>query len=74
MRTSPDAEGDADIWKLIEEWMAIGVAVLPGTAFGSDFGGWVRLSLATRREDVAAAARTLCERYAVVGATRAPGS
>ncbi len=65
------ARGGADIWALIDEWMGLGVAVLPGTAFGADFGDWVRLSLATRREHVADAARILCERYATVGA-RAP--
>lgn len=48
-----------EIWDLIEEWLAIGVAVLPGTAFGEEYAGWVRLSLATRREDVVEAAKRL---------------
>src|SRR5262245_49265279 len=43
------------IWDLVEEWLGFGVAVLPGTAFGPEYGEWVRLSLATRSEDVAAA-------------------
>jgi aspartate aminotransferase len=61
-----EARGTRDVWALVEEWLAMGVAVLPGTAFGPEFGDWVRLSLATRREDVAEAARRLRERYAVV--------
>jgi aspartate aminotransferase len=48
-----------DIWALVEEWLSIGVAVLPGTAFGAEYGSWVRMSLATRREDVAEAAARL---------------
>ncbi|HYM80196.1 MAG TPA: aminotransferase class I/II-fold pyridoxal phosphate-dependent enzyme [Candidatus Limnocylindria bacterium] len=48
-----------DIWALIEEWLSIGVAVLPGTAFGAEYRGWVRMSLATRREDIVAAAARL---------------
>jgi aspartate/methionine/tyrosine aminotransferase len=48
-----------DIWQLVEEWLSIGVAVLPGTAFGPEYRDRVRLSLATRREDVAEAARRL---------------
>lgn len=47
------------IWDLVEEWLAIGVAVLPGTAFGPEYEGWVRLSLATRRDDVVEAAKRL---------------
>lgn len=58
-----------DVWALVEEWLALGVAVLPGTAFGGEFGGWVRMSLATRREDVAEAARRLRE-HRIAGAAR----
>ena len=47
------------IWDLVEEWLAVGVAVLPGTAFGPEYEGWVRLSLATRRDDVVEAAKRL---------------
>lgn len=48
-----------DIWALVDEWLSIGVAVLPGTAFGPEYGNWVRMSLATRREDIAEAAARL---------------
>jgi aspartate/methionine/tyrosine aminotransferase len=40
--------------------------VLPGTAFGP-FPEYVRLSLATRKEDVVEAARRLREHYAGTG-------
>jgi aspartate/methionine/tyrosine aminotransferase len=53
-----------DLWALVEEWLELGVAVLPGTAFGEEFTGHVRLSLATRREDIAWAAELLARRYA----------
>uniref|UniRef100_A0A832I832 Aminotransferase class I/II-fold pyridoxal phosphate-dependent enzyme n=1 Tax=Eiseniibacteriota bacterium TaxID=2212470 RepID=A0A832I832_UNCEI len=53
--------GGRDPWDLVKEWLALGVAVLPGTAFGPGYEDWVRLSLATRREDVAEAARRLRE-------------
>jgi aspartate/methionine/tyrosine aminotransferase len=53
-----------EIWALVEEWLGLGLAVLPGTAFGAEFGSWVRLSLATRQEDVAAAAALLQRHYA----------
>jgi aspartate/methionine/tyrosine aminotransferase len=53
-----------DLWGLIDEWLALGVAVLPGTAFGPEYGDWVRMSLATRREDVAEAAAILRGHYA----------
>ena len=53
------ARGDREIWDLVKEWLSLGVAVLPGTAFGAGYDGWVRLSLATRREDVAEAAARL---------------
>ena len=57
------------IWDLVEEWLAIGVAVLPGTAFGPEYDGWVRLSLATRREDVVEAAKRLREHVSAGAAT-----
>src|SRR5215471_3909990 len=41
-----------DIWALIDQWLGFGVAVLPGTAFGPEFGNSVRMSLATRQEDI----------------------
>ena len=40
------------------------MAALPGTAFGPEYPGWVRLSLATRREDVVEGARRLREHVA----------
>ena len=52
---------------LVEEWLELGVAVLPGTAFGPEYTNWVRLSLATRREDVVDAAVRLRQHYATVG-------
>ncbi len=54
-----------DIWSLVDEWLALGVAVLPGTAFGAEYGSWVRMSLATRREDIVEAAARLKHHYAV---------
>ena len=62
------ALGGRDVWGLIDEWLALGLAALPGTAFGADYGGWVRLSLAARREDIADAAAVLRNRYAAVRA------
>jgi aspartate aminotransferase len=56
-----------DIWALVEEWLALGIAVLPGTAFGSEYGDRVRLSLATRSEDVAAAGELLRAHHAAAG-------
>jgi len=53
------ARAGRDIWELVREWLGIGVAVLPGTAFGAEYTDWARLSLATRREDIVEAARTL---------------
>jgi aspartate/methionine/tyrosine aminotransferase len=53
-----------DLWTLIDEWLGLGVAALPGTAFGPEYGEWVRLSLATRSEDVAAAGELLRSHYA----------
>ena len=65
------ARAGRDIWDLVREWIALGVAVLPGTAFGPEYGDWVRMSLATRREDVAEAARLLREHLA---ASPSPGA
>jgi len=62
------ARAGRDLWTLIEEWLDLGVAVLPGTAFGAEYVDRVRLSLATRREDVGAAAALLRDRYAGVRA------
>lgn len=61
------ARQERDIWALVDEWLAFGVAVLPGTAFGPEFGDRVRLSLATRREDVAEAASLIRHRAAAAG-------
>jgi aspartate aminotransferase len=57
-----------DIWALVEEWLEWGVAALPGTAFGPEYRDCVRLSLATRREDVAEAAGRLKHHVLTVGA------
>ncbi len=56
------------VWDLVREWLELGVAVLPGTAFGP-YPERVRFSLATRKEDVVEAARRLREHYARSGAT-----
>jgi len=56
-----------EIWALVDEWLELGVAVLPGTAFGPEYREWVRLSLATRGEDVAEAALRLKHHYLTVG-------
>jgi len=58
------ARAGRDIWELVNEWLELGVAVLPGTAFGPEYRDWVRISLATRREDVADATRLLREHLA----------
>jgi len=55
------ARGERDLWALADEWLGFGVAALPGTAFGPEFGDWVRLSLATRADDVAEAARRIAQ-------------
>ena len=55
------ARNGRDLWGMVEEWLGFGVAVLPGTAFGEAFGDWVRLSLATRAEDVAEAAKRIAQ-------------
>jgi aspartate aminotransferase len=59
------------LWALVNEWLSLGVAVLPGTAFGPEYVDRVRLSLATRREDIVEAARILSAHYAGAAATRA---
>lgn len=56
------ARAGRDIWALVEEWLARGVAVLPGTAFGPEYADWVRMSLATRPEDVRDAAERIAGR------------
>jgi len=53
------ARGERDLWALAEEWLGFGVAVLPGTAFGPEHADRVRLSLATRAEDVAEGGRRI---------------
>jgi len=55
------ARNGRDLWALVDEWLGFGVAVLPGTAFGPEFGDWVRLSMATRAEDVAEAGRRIAQ-------------
>ena len=57
-----------DIWDLVREWLSVGVAVLPGSAFGPEYGSWVRMSLATRREDVIEGARRLRDHVTASGA------
>ena len=57
-----------DIWDLVREWLSFGVAVLPGSAFGPEYGSWVRMSLATRREDVIEGARRLRDHVTASGA------
>ena len=59
------ARGDRDVWSLIDEWLTLGVAALPGTAFGPAFGDWVRMALCTRRDDVVEAARRLAQHHHV---------
>jgi len=59
-----EARGERDVWALIDEWLSIGVAALPGTAFGPAFGDWVRLAMCTRREDVAEGAKRLAAHHA----------
>ena len=61
------AQAGRDIWALVEEWLSLGVAVLPGTAFGPEFGSWVRMSLATRREDICEAAVRLKQHVGAAG-------
>jgi aspartate aminotransferase len=56
-----------DVWALVDEWLGAGVAVLPGTAFGAEYGHWVRLSLATRADDVREAAGRIKHHVAGAG-------
>jgi len=63
------ARGDRKLWDLVLEWVDLGIAVLPGTAFGPEWEGWVRMSLATRDEDVAGAAQLLRDHYVGAAAT-----
>jgi len=55
------------VWDLVRDWLELGVAVLPGTAFGPH-SERVRISLATRKEDVVEATRRLRGHYAGVKA------
>jgi aspartate/methionine/tyrosine aminotransferase len=55
------ARNGRDLWALVDEWLGFGVAALPGTAFGPGFDDWVRLSVATRAEDVAEAGRRIAQ-------------
>jgi aspartate/methionine/tyrosine aminotransferase len=68
----PDVSGamSGDLWALAEEWLAFGVAVLPGTAFGPEYTTRVRMSLATRYEDIEEAARRIRERVGAPTAAR----
>jgi aspartate aminotransferase len=66
------ARGTRDLWALVEEWLGFGVAVLPGIAFGPEHGDRVRLSLATRAEDVAEGGRRIARHAAVRAPERAP--
>jgi aspartate/methionine/tyrosine aminotransferase len=63
------ARGERDLWAMADEWLGFGVAALPGTAFGSEYGDWVRLSLATRADDVAEAARRIAQHAAAPART-----
>jgi len=63
------ARGDRDLWAMADEWLGFGVAALPGTAFGSQYGDWVRLSLATRADDVTEAARRIAQHAAAPART-----
>jgi aspartate aminotransferase len=58
------AKAGRDIWDLVREWLTLGVAVLPGTAFGKEYGDWVRMSLASSDADIEGAARILRNHYA----------
>jgi aspartate/methionine/tyrosine aminotransferase len=67
-----EARGQRDLWALVDEWLGFGVAALPGTAFGPEFGDWLRLSLATRAEDVAEGARRITQHAGRTSASGAP--
>jgi aspartate/methionine/tyrosine aminotransferase len=64
------ARGNRDLWALVREWLGLGVAVLPGTAFGEDYKDWVRISLASRNDDIVRAAAILREHYTPAAARR----
>jgi aspartate aminotransferase len=68
----PDVGGamSGDLWALADEWLGMGVAVLPGTAFGPEFTTRVRMSLATKREDIEEAARRIRERVSAPAGAR----
>ncbi|MGH7740557.1 MAG: pyridoxal phosphate-dependent aminotransferase [Candidatus Eiseniibacteriota bacterium] len=54
-----EGRGPEALTKLVNDWLARGLAVLPGTAFGADHHTHVRLSLAAPREDVIEGARLI---------------
>jgi len=66
------AKAGRDIWDLVREWIGLGVAVLPGTAFGKEYDDWVRMSLASSDADIRGAAQILRNHYA--GAAASGGS
>ncbi|MFM8559922.1 MAG: pyridoxal phosphate-dependent aminotransferase [bacterium] len=49
------------LWALVDEWLAAGVACLPGTAFGASYDHHVRLALCARADDVAEAGRRIAQ-------------
>jgi len=65
------ARGDRDLWAMVDEWLGFGVAALPGTAFGPENVDHVRLSLATRAEDVAEGGRRIAMHAKHAGTGRA---
>ena len=65
------ARGTRDLWAMVDEWLGFGVAALPGTAFGPEYGDYVRLSLATRAEDVTEGGRRIAKH---AGAASGPGA
>ena len=56
-----EGRGAEALARLVNDWLARGVAVLPGTAFGAAHHTHVRMSLAARREDVIEGARLIRE-------------
>jgi len=67
------AKAGRDIWDLVREWLGLGVAVLPGTAFGKQYDDWVRMSLASSDDDIEGAAKILRSHYARATAGGAAG-
>ena len=63
-----NALGGRTLWDMVMDWLELGVAVLPGTAFGKEFDTWVRMSLAASDADVSGAARLLREHHVAAGA------